>query len=241
MGRRSLFGLSCSHREPAGPFVTNAPTSTRPHVRLLATCWNKPGLLLWGWRARSCLWHRGRGRVRLTAGRGGPHRRLGGERQRGPEPVRLCHAHCPFRFKECGRAEPQEKICHTGCESPGSSVLCVWLCLGFSTLQPGLWEAVVEPADILVPRAAASPSAWCGGCTLSFAPFQDFEEGCYLLCKTETIYVATGNILVTEKGDTVLEFLRGLFEPFVECYQVRDLPAFPAPGEERAAPNSLPA
>lgn len=159
----------------------------------------------------------------------------------GPEPVRLCHAHCPFRFKECGRAEPQEKICHTGCESPGSSVLCVWLCLGFSTLQPALWDAVVEPADILVPRAAASPSASCGGCTVSFAPFQDFEEGCYLLCKTETIYVATGNILVTEKGDTVLEFLRGLFEPFVECYQVRDLPAFPAPGEERAAPNSLPA
>nr|KAF6395258.1 glyceronephosphate O-acyltransferase [Rousettus aegyptiacus] len=49
---------------------------------------------------------------------------------------------------------------------------------------------------------------------------KDFEEGCYLLCKTETIYVATGNILVTEKGDTVLEFLRGLFEPFVECYQI---------------------
>lgn len=166
---------------------------------------------------------------------------LGGARQRGPEPVRLCHAHCPFRFKEYGRAEPQEKICHTGCESPGSSVLCVWLCLGFSTLQPALWDAVVEPADILVPRAAAPPSASCGGCTVSFAPFQDFEEGCYLLCKTETIYVATGNILVTEKGDTVLEFLRGLFEPFVECYQVRDLPAFPAPGEERAAPNSLPA
>ncbi|XP_039706263.1 LOW QUALITY PROTEIN: dihydroxyacetone phosphate acyltransferase [Pteropus medius] len=49
---------------------------------------------------------------------------------------------------------------------------------------------------------------------------KDFEEGCYLLCKTETIYVAAGNILVTEKGDTVLEFLRGLFEPFVECYQI---------------------
>lgn len=129
----------------------------------------------------------------------------------------------------------------TQAASPQAHQSCVYGCVWGSALQPALWEAVVEPADILVPRAAASPSASCGGCTVSFAPFQDFEEGCYLLCKTETIYVATGNILVTEKGDTVLEFLRGLFEPFVECYQVRDLPAFPAPGEERAAPNSLPA
>lgn len=151
-----------------------------------------------------------------------------------------CAVRCLFRFKECGRAE-QEKIRHTGCESPGLSVLCVRQCLGFSTLHPAVWEAVMELAGILVPRAAASLSASCGGCTVSFAPLQDFEEGCYLLCKTETIYVATGNILVTEKGDTVLEFLRRLFEPFVECYQVRDLPAFPVPGEERAAPNSLPA
>lgn len=28
-------------------------------------------------------------------------------------------------------------------------------------------------------------------------------------------------ILVTEEGKPVLEFLRGLFRPFVECYQVR--------------------
>lgn len=51
-------------------------------------------------------------------------------------------------------------------------------------------------------------------------PFQDFEEGCYLLCKSETIQVTTRDILVTEKGNTVLEFLIGLFKPFVECYQV---------------------
>lgn len=86
------------------------------------------------------------------------------------------------------------------------------------------WLAFMGPAGVLVPRAAASPSASCGGCIVSSAPFQDFEEGCYLLCKIETIYVATGNILVTEKADTVLEFLRGLFEPFVECYQVHELP-----------------
>lgn len=28
------------------------------------------------------------------------------------------------------------------------------------------------------------------------------------------------DILVTEKGKTVLEFLIGLFKPFMECYQV---------------------
>lgn len=50
--------------------------------------------------------------------------------------------------------------------------------------------------------------------------FQDFEEGCYLLCKSETIQVTTRDILVTPKGNTVLEFLIGLFKPFVECYQV---------------------
>ncbi|XP_074172556.1 dihydroxyacetone phosphate acyltransferase isoform X5 [Rhinolophus sinicus] len=49
---------------------------------------------------------------------------------------------------------------------------------------------------------------------------KDFEEGCYLLCKSETIQVTTRDILVTEKGNTVLEFLIGLFKPFVECYQV---------------------
>ncbi|XP_074172555.1 dihydroxyacetone phosphate acyltransferase isoform X3 [Rhinolophus sinicus] len=49
---------------------------------------------------------------------------------------------------------------------------------------------------------------------------KDFEEGCYLLCKSETIQVTTRDILVTEKGNTVLEFLIGLFKPFVECYQI---------------------
>uniref|UniRef100_A0A452R3K3 Dihydroxyacetone phosphate acyltransferase n=1 Tax=Ursus americanus TaxID=9643 RepID=A0A452R3K3_URSAM len=49
---------------------------------------------------------------------------------------------------------------------------------------------------------------------------KDFEEGCYLLCKNETIQVTTRDILVTEKGNTVLEFLIGLFKPFVECYQI---------------------
>ncbi|XP_049724608.1 dihydroxyacetone phosphate acyltransferase isoform X2 [Elephas maximus indicus] len=49
---------------------------------------------------------------------------------------------------------------------------------------------------------------------------KDFEEGCYLLCKSETIQVTTKDILVTEKGNTVLEFLIGLFKPFVACYQI---------------------
>uniref|UniRef100_A0A452EEN8 Dihydroxyacetone phosphate acyltransferase n=1 Tax=Capra hircus TaxID=9925 RepID=A0A452EEN8_CAPHI len=48
----------------------------------------------------------------------------------------------------------------------------------------------------------------------------DFEEGCYLLCKSEAIQVMTRDILVTEKGNTVLEFLIGLFKPFVESYQI---------------------
>ncbi|KAM6217495.1 dihydroxyacetone phosphate acyltransferase [Rhynchocyon petersi] len=49
---------------------------------------------------------------------------------------------------------------------------------------------------------------------------KDFEEGCYLLCKTEVIRVTTKDIQVTEKGNAVLEFLIGLFQPFVECYQI---------------------
>lgn len=49
---------------------------------------------------------------------------------------------------------------------------------------------------------------------------KDFEEGCYLLCKSETIQVTPRDIVVTEKGNTVLEFLIGLFKPFVECYQI---------------------
>uniref|UniRef100_A0A2K5D628 Dihydroxyacetone phosphate acyltransferase n=1 Tax=Aotus nancymaae TaxID=37293 RepID=A0A2K5D628_AOTNA len=49
---------------------------------------------------------------------------------------------------------------------------------------------------------------------------KDFEEGCYLLCKSEAIQVTMKDILVTEKGNTVLEFLIGLFKPFVESYQI---------------------
>ncbi|XP_045717328.1 dihydroxyacetone phosphate acyltransferase [Phyllostomus hastatus] len=49
---------------------------------------------------------------------------------------------------------------------------------------------------------------------------QDFEEGCYLLCKSESIQMTARDILVTEKGKTVLEFLIGLFKPFMECYQI---------------------
>ncbi|XP_003893816.1 dihydroxyacetone phosphate acyltransferase isoform X1 [Papio anubis] len=49
---------------------------------------------------------------------------------------------------------------------------------------------------------------------------KDFEEGCYLLCKSEAIQVTMKDVLVTEKGNTVLEFLIGLFKPFVESYQI---------------------
>lgn len=71
------------------------------------------------------------------------------------------------------------------------------------------------------PQAAYPLTSRVDGCIPSSPlPFQDFEEGCYLLCKSETIQVTTRDILVTEKGNTVLEFLIGLFKPFVECYQV---------------------
>ncbi|KAM5235030.1 dihydroxyacetone phosphate acyltransferase [Ctenodactylus gundi] len=49
---------------------------------------------------------------------------------------------------------------------------------------------------------------------------RDFEEGCYLLCKSETVQVTAKDILVTEKGNAALEFLVGLFMPFVESYQI---------------------
>ncbi|KAB0343286.1 hypothetical protein FD754_020212, partial [Muntiacus muntjak] len=49
---------------------------------------------------------------------------------------------------------------------------------------------------------------------------KEVEEGCYLLCKSEAIQVMTRDILVTGKGNTVLEFLIGLFKPFVESYQI---------------------
>ncbi|XP_008844025.1 dihydroxyacetone phosphate acyltransferase isoform X2 [Nannospalax galili] len=49
---------------------------------------------------------------------------------------------------------------------------------------------------------------------------RDFEEGCYLLCKSEAIQVTGKDIIITDKGDAVLEFLVGLFKPFVESYQI---------------------
>lgn len=49
---------------------------------------------------------------------------------------------------------------------------------------------------------------------------KDFDEGCYLLCKTETIQVTERDIVVTEEGKPVVKFLIGLFQPFVECYQI---------------------
>ena len=52
------------------------------------------------------------------------------------------------------------------------------------------------------------------------SPFQDFEEGCYLLCKTEAIQMTGKDIILTDKGNAVLQFLTGLFKPFVESYQV---------------------
>ncbi|XP_042542015.1 dihydroxyacetone phosphate acyltransferase isoform X3 [Dipodomys spectabilis] len=49
---------------------------------------------------------------------------------------------------------------------------------------------------------------------------RDFEEGCYLLCKSEAIQIFGKDILITKKGDAVLDFLVRLFKPFVECYQI---------------------
>ncbi|KAB0398390.1 hypothetical protein E2I00_009346, partial [Balaenoptera physalus] len=66
--------------------------------------------------------------------------------------------------------------------------------------------------------------SWCLPCSegtgLHMLSPADFEEGCYLLCKSEAAQVTTRDILVTEKGNTVLEFLIGLFKPFVESYQI---------------------
>lgn len=52
------------------------------------------------------------------------------------------------------------------------------------------------------------------------SPFQDFEEGCYLLCKAEAMQMAGKDIILTDKGTAVLQFLTSLFKPFVESYQV---------------------
>ncbi|XP_028623567.1 dihydroxyacetone phosphate acyltransferase [Grammomys surdaster] len=49
---------------------------------------------------------------------------------------------------------------------------------------------------------------------------RDFEEGCYLLCKTEAMQMTGKDIILTDKGNAVLQFLTGLFKPFVESYQL---------------------
>lgn len=49
---------------------------------------------------------------------------------------------------------------------------------------------------------------------------RDFEEGCYLLCKTEVMQMTGKDIILTDKGNVVLQFLTGLFKPFVESYQI---------------------
>lgn len=49
---------------------------------------------------------------------------------------------------------------------------------------------------------------------------RDFEEGCYLLCKTEVMQMTGKDITLTDKGNAVLQFLTGLFKPFVESYQI---------------------
>lgn len=49
---------------------------------------------------------------------------------------------------------------------------------------------------------------------------RDFEEGCYLLCKTEAMQMTGKDIILTDKGNIVLQFLTGLFKPFVESYQI---------------------
>nr|BAE29873.1 unnamed protein product [Mus musculus] len=49
---------------------------------------------------------------------------------------------------------------------------------------------------------------------------RDFEEGCYLLCKAEAMQMAGKDIILTDKGTAVLQFLTSLFKPFVESYQL---------------------
>uniref|UniRef100_A0A8D0G1J8 Dihydroxyacetone phosphate acyltransferase n=1 Tax=Sphenodon punctatus TaxID=8508 RepID=A0A8D0G1J8_SPHPU len=49
---------------------------------------------------------------------------------------------------------------------------------------------------------------------------KDFEEGCFLLTKCDAIQVTAQEILVTEKGSTIVSFLTAMFKPFVEGYQI---------------------
>lgn len=68
--------------------------------------------------------------------------------------------------------------------------------------------------------------------------FQDFEEGCRLLCKAEALQVA-GKDIVADRGHAVLVFLKGLFTPFVKSYQVYEVcrPACPVSGLEDFLPE----
>lgn len=96
------------------------------------------------------------------------------------------------------------------------------MCLSFGT----------EALEQMLPASVHSQVA-LGSCGMSDAegrqtacicglPFllQDFEEGCYLLCKTEIMQMTGKDIILTDKGNAVLQFLTGLFKPFVESYQV---------------------
>ncbi|KAJ8270697.1 hypothetical protein GJAV_G00118200, partial [Gymnothorax javanicus] len=52
------------------------------------------------------------------------------------------------------------------------------------------------------------------------AAVQDFEEGCYLLLKCGAVQMLKQDIVVTERGQPILSFLRGMLEPFLQGYQM---------------------
>nr|XP_015200516.1 PREDICTED: dihydroxyacetone phosphate acyltransferase isoform X1 [Lepisosteus oculatus] len=54
----------------------------------------------------------------------------------------------------------------------------------------------------------------CPGSTV-----QDFEEACYLLMKCGAVEILKQDILVTERGHSILSFLRAMVEPFLKGYQ----------------------
>ncbi|XP_041660588.1 dihydroxyacetone phosphate acyltransferase [Cheilinus undulatus] len=49
---------------------------------------------------------------------------------------------------------------------------------------------------------------------------QDFEEACFLLKKCAAIHVGQQEVTVSDAGQEVLSFLRSLFQPFIDSYQV---------------------
>ncbi|XP_019382763.1 PREDICTED: dihydroxyacetone phosphate acyltransferase isoform X2 [Gavialis gangeticus] len=49
---------------------------------------------------------------------------------------------------------------------------------------------------------------------------KDFEEGCFLLTKSDIIQVTAQEILVAEKGSTAISFLSAMLRPFMESYQI---------------------